>query len=514
MTHYDLSEIDFPSIKPVAAPKPLKEITHLYRACRFEEADKLLEKNDTLPRQTADIKAQLAFFSCDFDKTVQYILEYYPYLNEWYAMNKKSDTEKMLAFSLAKSSEDIKNEAISILDEMYGYFSEEQLSDVRYSHFKAIPRIIDIAKGNYSKYAKGYTPPESPKEYKEIFDKYAEFHKSQLKALKCAPEDDPKTAGDLIYLIEKSGKPEDITELYEADCKSTKLHYNAHLTAIRVYLYLNDPERAEEAAVDYVKYGWLPITETDIMPVSLFDDYCMTPMLTNELLSTLKNIPHGVDEAMKQDSDKLKFGGSFDDMFEDAVNKGAELVKIAQLSVPSGKITAADPLMYMGKDTLPYSVKLPKGEYEVKALISGKRISAVMISFTESKAVKYINALVGDEAQAEIDELEEGEFFGFPVDSGLAAICDDKVKREFIKFTEKWEKKHKNENIYDGFFKELFIRSAEENPIYSEEWGSFLDFVIPDTEYHIPMISCQDGYPPVFFGFDNKNKPCSMVILF
>ena len=74
MTRYDLSQIDFLSIKPVAISKPLKEITRLYRACRFEEADKLLEKNDTLPRQTADIKAQLAFFSCDFDKTVQYIL--------------------------------------------------------------------------------------------------------------------------------------------------------------------------------------------------------------------------------------------------------------------------------------------------------------------------------------------------------------------------------------------------------------------------------------------------------
>lgn len=73
----DISEIDFNAIEIVRIPKKLKEITALYRACNYEEADKRLAEFEKLPHQVAAIKAQLAFFNYDFDLTIEHIMDFF-----------------------------------------------------------------------------------------------------------------------------------------------------------------------------------------------------------------------------------------------------------------------------------------------------------------------------------------------------------------------------------------------------------------------------------------------------
>ena len=95
----------------IVIPKQLKNITDLYRSCQFEKADMLLEKLDKLPNQILSIKAQLAFFKWDFDRSVELILGYYDHLDEWYSANAQNDTILMLTFSLLKCSGDVKENA-------------------------------------------------------------------------------------------------------------------------------------------------------------------------------------------------------------------------------------------------------------------------------------------------------------------------------------------------------------------------------------------------------------------
>lgn len=517
MRSYNISEIHFEEIEPLSLSKKMKQATNLYRACKFDEAEKILTDIHTNPHQIADIKAQLAFFSWEFDKAIEYILEYYPYLGEWYSGNKNRDTQKMLAFSLLHASEKMKKQAIAELQEIHDCFSKEQLDKRGYYQFTCISQILDIASGNYQTYKKPYSPPEKIKSYEEILQGYAQYHEKELKALHCLPEDDIRIASDLLLLIMDYGKTTDFIRLYEKHCKSSKLYYRNHLRAIHIYLYLQNFERAKEAASDYVKYGWIPIEWTDVMPVSLFDDYCFVPVFTKDLFSEIYSIPKGVDDETKFNSETLQFHGNFDDLFAQAdKNEDAVVVDISKISIVSGKIVTADPLMHLNKETLPFSQKIPKGEYFVKALIRNKGILAVKVIFTEEYAVKYVNALIGNETQTEINELGEESFFGFSVDSGLAALMDDKVKREYLKFEEKWCKKNKSFDFYSDYLVEMFSDSAKNYPEYQSDDGDYIDFQIPDTNYHIPIFSTGsgDGSYPVFFGYDQKGKLCSMIIAF
>jgi hypothetical protein len=170
---------------------------------------------------------------------------------------------------------------------------------------------------------------------------------------------------------------------------------------------------------------------------------------------------------------------------------------------------------------LPYMQKVPNGEYDVEALIAiddknEPMIAVVKVDFGTGSAVEYKNALFGNETQAEIDELETGDYIGFSIDSGLATIVDTKAKNEFLKFQKQWHKENKGQNFYSDYFAELFEKSYKEEPEFQRECGDYIDFNIPNTTYHIPIFAsgAGDGYYPVYMGYNNKNKVSSVVIEF
>lgn len=550
MKTYDYTKIDFPSIEVQRTPKQLQKITDLYRACKFEEAEILLDKAGLQTHQTADIMAQLTFFQWNFDKAVEYILEYYAWLGEWYSGNKKGYTEKMLAFSLLKATPKVREEAIEVLQHMYDSFTEEQLKDFKhYRQFAAIPRIIDIANGNAENYYHTYKPCESPKEFSEVLNDYAKYHDSQLKALRCSPEEDAFTVRDLLILIEDRGKTDDFIRLYEKHCQSSKLSESNHMVAIKIYMYLKEYERAKNAVVNCIKYTWYPIEYTDVMPLSIFYDYSFMELFTKELFEEIFHIPKGVDIETKLQSESLISNKNFDVIFhsphENTISKAASssqmnsvtepisslnelenkaalntasgvVLDISKLSIPSGKLVAADLVFGLTKETYPYYAKIPKGEYHVQSLFINKKIAMMKVNFTDVPAVKYINAIVGNESQAEIDELEKGTYFGFEIESGIVTIVDDKVKREFFKYLNKWKKKNKKGDFYADCIEIKLEEASKIFPEFQSEKGSYIDFVIPDTEYHMPVFRIEDKIEncPVFMGYDSKGKVCSMVIEF
>ena len=118
-----------------------------------------------------------------------------------------------------------------------------------------------------------------------------------------------------------------------------------------------------------------------------------------------------------------------------------------------------------------YIQKLPKGEYDVNACIFRKendtRIAAVNVKITDKLPVRFEMALDGSETQEDIDSLGEGEFFGFYVGAGLAAILDSTSLEAYLDFENKWYSDNPDKDIYDDFYAELFELSYKTNPAFS-----------------------------------------------
>lgn len=195
-------------------------------------------------------------------------------------------------------------------------------------------------------------------------------------------------------------------------------------------------------------------------------------------------------------------------------------VNISKVTITNGSVIAADPLTGLYEDMPPYTVKVPAGEFDVKACIASRkgdvRIAAVTVEFTDKEPVSFKMGLNGTEDPEELASLGENEFFGFPVDAGLCTILDTETLKAYSAFENKWYEENPDKNIYDDLLSGLFEQSYANFPDTQREGGDYIDFVIPDTDYHIPMFATGfgDGYYPVFFGFSGDNEVCAMVILF
>lgn len=283
----DISTIDFNNITVVSVPKKLRDIAQLYRDGHYEEADLRLASFEKQPRQRSAIEAQLAFFRCDFETAIEHIMEYYPYLGEWYTGNMWHQTAMALSFALIRAkSQPVAKDCIEYLKALYEGLSEEQLANKGLRYLTFIPQILDRADGKFNSTQK-YSPPEAPKSYDELFDGYAKYHKKQLAKLDCPPEEDTRTASDMLILIDSSGSTDDFLRLYEMHRKSPELRDWAHIKAARIFMFLGDNDHAEEALLDFATVGWNPLECTDIMPMSMLDADDIFPLISDEMLARI-----------------------------------------------------------------------------------------------------------------------------------------------------------------------------------------------------------------------------------
>lgn len=228
---------------------------------------------------------------------------------------------------------------------------------------------------------------------------------------------------------------------------------------------------------------------------------------------------------LQQYEEKKKFLAAYNDFNEYFSAKeiaGKKLFKLpmGNVNFPTGQILVCDPLVYLHRGEEPYYIKAPIGTFPIETLVveveeEHYRYVAVRIKFNSKKAVSHFEALKGNE---NLDELGEGEYFGFNVDAGLATIVDVVTRDAYSDFSDKWdaETEDENKNLYDDFFAAEFDKSYKENPQFQREGGDWINFQIPGTDLTVPMIQSGfgDGVYPVYFGFDENNEVCELVIQF
>lgn len=293
MNKIDLSQLDFSTLVFPRITKVFKETVQLYCDCKYDEAELCAKKLKGYEPQLADMRAQTAFFRCDFNECVQQAILFYPFLDEWYSGNKRWETEKMLEYALQKADEEIRREAIEILMSMYHYFSDEQLERRGFEHFKHIPRLIEHAAGNLESVSNPYhiySPPESPKELSEITDEYLTFHKKRLSKLQGDPLENPGVISHILLMIKDQGHPEDYIELYSKHFSAPQL-LNDHFDAAKIYIYLKQEDKARESLINFARYGFIPIEWTDVKPMSIFVDYSFVPLFNKELFDIIYHLP-------------------------------------------------------------------------------------------------------------------------------------------------------------------------------------------------------------------------------
>jgi hypothetical protein len=244
-----------------------------------------------------------------------------------------------------------------------------------------------------------------------------------------------------------------------------------------------------------------------------------TILLLITLLLGCSNTDNNMFEFLKKKGVKeiyssLDYNVIFDNNTFD--NTPIELLNIGNLKVPSGRIVVCDPLVM--PDTKPLSLKVKQGEYPIKLYVaktkdSGDRYAIAKLEFSNKRAEKWVLAIHdGDD----ISTLKNNdEFFGFPVDAGLAGFFDFQAGVEYNKFYDNFLKNNPQANIYDDFFAKEFKKNARqpENP---QDDGDWINFNIPNTDLNITMFQSGygDGTYPAYWGMTKDNEIVSLVIDF
>ncbi len=209
--------------------------------------------------------------------------------------------------------------------------------------------------------------------------------------------------------------------------------------------------------------------------------------------------------------------------FEQSEIAGTQLaiMDIGPCSFPTGQILVRDPLCYLyDLDEQPYFLTVSPGTYrtEVCVVTPGDegdcaRYAAVRLRFTDLPAVRFEEALVGDE---DFSELEDEDYFGFAVDAGMGCVCDEGLHRKFYGFAADWYEENPDGNLYDDYFAPLLAENANRFPRYQRSEGDWLNWTIPGTEYHLPIFQAGfgDGVYPVYWGYAQDGSICQLVVQF
>ncbi|WP_339012904.1 DUF4241 domain-containing protein [Fusobacterium animalis] len=224
-------------------------------------------------------------------------------------------------------------------------------------------------------------------------------------------------------------------------------------------------------------------------------------------------------EKWKKVKDKLQAPRNLEDYFtlKEIAGEKLDVLNIGTCSIPSGKLVAGDSLVTLPDENLiPYIQETPIGKFPVDicVLTNYDRYAAIRIKFNDNKAVYFENGMKGNEDLE--GEIKEGDFYGFGVDAGMASITDIEVQKAYHKFEKKFSELNEDGDLYNDYFWDLLEENAKKFPKYQAEYGDWLNWNIPDTKYTMPICASGwgDGYYPVYFGYDENNNICQVVVHF
>lgn len=198
-----------------------------------------------------------------------------------------------------------------------------------------------------------------------------------------------------------------------------------------------------------------------------------------------------------------------------------ELVEIhvGDLNLPTGKIIAADPFFTF--DQRPFKRTVLPDKYPVYVYVTEIdeehfRIAYAKIKFRSKDASKWVLAITDDITKEEMDELTDDEFFGFPVDSGLACFLDEETNAALNAKMDALQEKDPEANYYDEVLADEFKAYSSKNK-FSRELGDWNDHR-PDRESDNNVIMFAsgwgDGYYPAYWGLDENGETIELVIDF
>ncbi len=192
-----------------------------------------------------------------------------------------------------------------------------------------------------------------------------------------------------------------------------------------------------------------------------------------------------------------------------------DVLDLGTVHFPTGRVVACDPLVVLGEAT-PYIQTIPAGSYPVKLSVSdsdqGIRYACAKVEVSSKIPVRYELAMTGRERLDQ--EFDEGDFFGFGVDAGMACIVDEATQTAFHAYWQKRESEDDSIDPFNDLFSDLLEESYKRHPKYQSELGDWLNWRIPGTDCDLPIFSSGfgDGYYPVYFGYDAAGKVSGVYV--
>ena len=183
-----------------------------------------------------------------------------------------------------------------------------------------------------------------------------------------------------------------------------------------------------------------------------------------------------------------------------------ESFEAGNLILTSGKLVASDPLIT--SEMPAFTTTFPVGEFPVLVHkeIESNCIAYAEIVFSSDEITTW--ELATSEGQ-HLTELEEGEIYGFPVESGMGCLMDFETQ-ENLNLLEQHLFKRKGDDftgIYEEFFHEHFFQEEGAVNQYA--------FLKPHEEKPGNLFAFETGYGEGFYasyiGFDKNNVPVKVV---
>ncbi len=169
---------------------------------------------------------------------------------------------------------------------------------------------------------------------------------------------------------------------------------------------------------------------------------------------------------------------------------------IGILNVNDGIIVACDPFLH--NKHLPFTTQFPVGRFPVQLAIATtnneEKVSFARIKFSDNNPVKWQLAVCD---QQHIEELREGEIFGYAVDSGSGAYMDTSGAKELKHYLSV-----KASSIH------MLLAEMEKNHRSTWDW---LMWEKNDCNAALFTAGYGEGYYATYIGYDDAGNICRLV---
>ena len=183
-----------------------------------------------------------------------------------------------------------------------------------------------------------------------------------------------------------------------------------------------------------------------------------------------------------------------------------ETFEAGKINITTGKLVVCDPLIT--SEMPAFTTALPKGEFPVLVHkeIESNCIAYVEIVFSNAEIITW--QLATSEGQ-NMTDLQEGEIYGYPVESGMGCLMDFETQQN-LNSLEQHLFQQKGEDfmgIYEEFFHKYFFHEEGAVNQYA--------FLKPNDEKSGNLFAFETGYGEGFYatyiGFDKNNAPVKLV---